>query len=401
MSDANASTQASDDFARYHRQMLLQGIGEAGQAKISQATALIIGCGALGTTSAQMLVRAGVGHVILVDRDVVEETNLQRQVLFDENDAAAATPKAIAAAQRLEAINHQVRITPIVEHVDPLNIETIAGVTDTPESQPVDVIVDGVDNFETRFLLNDVAVKYGIPYIYGGAVGTSGAAMTILPRTPDEQAPWEQVERDGTDQPTNFATPDLRDVFEEAPPPGLAPTCDTVGVLGPVVSLIANVQASEALKVITGNWSAVSRSMLSVDLWQNSFRQIDVSRFAESSSGICSKQRRFEYLEEGKGMSRTIKLCGRNAVQITRQPDRTGARQDRQENDASNLAIKQLANRLSQFGDVQSNPLMLRAHITVDSNPYEFTVFQDGRAIIRGTEDVPLAQRLYAQYIGN
>lgn len=362
--------------------MLLPGFGEEGQQKLLDATALIIGCGALGTVVANMLARAGVGHLVIVDRDYIEMTNLQRQVLFDEGDVEEGLPKAVAAQRKIARINSQVKVTAIVDDVNHTNIERLAGIGN-PDYGQVDVLIDGVDNFETRYLTNDVAVKHGIPYVYGGAVGTTGASFAILPHTapPGEvgDTPWEQA---------GYATPDLRDIFEQAPPPGLNPTCDTAGVLGPVVSIIANYQSAEAMKILTGNWPAVSTTMLNVDLWQNRFRQFNVMGAYEHSEGVCSKQRRFEYLE-GRFASSTTTLCGRNAVQLTQKltPD-------------AKLNFEEIAGRLRPHGDVKVNKFMLRADITDNGEPFELTLFTDGRAIIKGSKHPNVAKSIYAKYVG-
>ena len=367
------------DLARYHRQALLPGIGEEGQRRLLGSSALVLGCGALGSVIADALVRGGVGHTILVDRDFVELTNLQRQVLYDEADVAQALPKAIAAQRKLARINSTVRVTAHVEDVNAANIERLAGVVGGGE--PVGVIVDGLDNFETRYLANDVSVKHAIPYVYGGAVGTTGASFSVLPHSTPlgeiGKTPWEQV---------GLATPDLRDVFEHAPPPGSSPTCDTAGVLGPVVSIIGAYQAAEALKILLGQWDAVTRTMLHIDLWNNTFRQFRIERAYEAGEGICSKQRRFEYLDGTQG-SATTTLCGRDAVQIAPSGD-------------ASLSLPDLASRLESHGEVTLNPFMLRAHILDTDRAIELSVFRDGRAIIKGTRDPATARGLYARYIG-
>jgi molybdopterin/thiamine biosynthesis adenylyltransferase len=363
------------DLSRYHRQMLLPGFGEEGQRKLLNATALVVGCGALGTVIANMLARAGIGHLVIVDRDFIELTNLQRQVLFDEDDVANAIPKAEAAKQKLAKINSQVRVTAVVDDVNHSNIERLAL---EAAGGPVDVIVDGVDNFETRYLANDVAVKHGIPYVYGGAVGTVGAAYPILPHTAGGDSVWEKAGK---------ATPCLRCIFEQAPPPGVNPTCDTAGVLGPVVSIISNFQVIEAIKILTGNFDALAPTMLHVDVWTNVMRQFKVARAYDVGDCVCCKQRKFEFLE-GKFASGTTTLCGRNAVQIT-QP----AGSDR-------LQFDEIAQRLRAHGSVSANKFMLRADITDNGQPYELTLFTDGRAIVKGTKHPNVAKSIYAKYVG-
>ncbi len=364
------------DLARYHRQMLLPGFGEEGQRKLLNATALVIGCGALGTVIANMLARAGVGHLVIVDRDFIEVTNLQRQVLFDEDDVANAIPKAEAARRKLAKINSQVRVTAIVDDVNHGNIERLAGINN-PDYGKVDILVDGVDNFETRYLANDVAVKHAIPYVYGGAVGTVGASYTILPHG-DGSSAWEKAGR---------ATPCLRCIFEQAPPPGVNPTCDTAGVIGPAVSIIANQQVSETLKILTGNLDAVNPTMLNIDLWANTWRQFKVAKAYDVGDCVCCKHRDFEFLD-GKFGSSTTTLCGRNAVQLS------------QKQVAGKLDFEEIASRLQAHGSVTANKFMLRAEITDNSQPYELTLFADGRAIVKGTKEATVAKSIYAKYVG-
>ncbi|HEX2138561.1 MAG TPA: HesA/MoeB/ThiF family protein, partial [Woeseiaceae bacterium] len=253
------------ELHRYHRQMLLPGFGEEGQKRLLSSTALILGCGALGSVAADLLARAGVGRLIIVDRDFVELTNLQRQVLFDENDVAQALPKAEAARRKIARINSQVEVTAIVDDIDHRNIERFAA--------EADVLVDGLDNFETRYLANDCAVKHAVPYVYGGAVGTTGASFAVLPHTSDRSAPWETG--------SGAATACLRCLFPEAPPPGTTPTCDTVGVLGSVVGIVAAFEAAETLKILTGNFAQVSETLLNIDLWSNTILPLKVANARE------------------------------------------------------------------------------------------------------------------------
>jgi len=357
-------------LARYHRQMLLPGFGEDGQLRLRQATAVLLGCGALGSVAADLLARAGVGHLVIIDRDFVELTNLQRQVLFDERDVAEGIPKAEAARRKLAGINSQVRITAVVDDINHGNIERLA--------QGADVLVDGLDNFETRYLANDVAVKQGIPYVYGAAVGTTGMAFTVLPHG-DGTRSWDRT--------GNFATPCLRCLFEEAPPPGTSPTCDTVGVISSAVGIIANFQVAETLKILTGNFDRVSRTLLSLDLWANEMMQLKVAKAREQGDCPCCKHRRFEYLDARMGSS-AASLCGRNAVQL------------RQRQGADAIDIAGLASRLRSHGEVSVNEFMLRANIVESDNAYELTVFPDGRAIIKGTDEPKVARGIYAKYVG-
>lgn len=391
MTDTLTAPEQQASLDRYHRQMLLPGFGEEGQRKLLNATALVVGCGALGTVIANMLARAGVGHLIIVDRDFIEMTNLQRQVLFDEDDVANGIPKAEAARQKIAKINSQVKVTAIVEDVNHSNIERLAGMLpsgavdpDSPVGGKVDIIVDGVDNFETRYLANDCAVKHGIPYVYGGAVGTIGASYPILPHTTEPASaggttPWEKAGK---------ATPCLRCIFEQAPPPGLNPTCDTAGVIGPAVSIIANFQVLETLKILTGNLDAVSPTMLNLDLWANTVRQFKVARAYDVGECTCCKKREFEFLD-GKFAAGTTTLCGRNAVQITQNLG-----------DKQKLDFDEIVKRLEAHGTVKANKFMLRADINDNGEPYELTLFTDGRAIVKGTQKASVAKSIYAKYVG-
>ncbi len=363
----------TDDFARYHRQTLLPGFGTDGQRRLGRSTVLVLGCGALGTVVADMLARAGVGRLVIVDRDFVELTNLQRQVLFDEADVAAALPKAEAARRKLARINSRIEVTAIVDDMNATNFARHA--------EGVDVIVDGLDNFETRYLANDYAVKHGVPYVYGGAVGTTGAAFAVLPHTEHGDAAWERGPGGSK------ATPCLKCLFEEAPPPGTMPTCDTVGVLGPAVAIVANFEAAEALKILTGNLDRVTRTMLSFDLWSNAFMQLKVARAYDDGDCSCCKHRRFDYLD-GRLGSGTTTLCGRDAVQLTHKQQ------------AEPLDLGEIANRLRAHGAVTANRFMLRATLADNGRDYELTLFTDGRAIVKGTREANVARSVYAKYVG-
>lgn len=362
----------SQDLARYQRQMLLAGIGEDGQRRLLAATVMVVGCGALGCVLADLLARAGVGHLVIADRDFIELSNLQRQVLFDERDVADAIPKAEAARRRLASINSGLRVTAIVDDINYSNIERYA--------RGVDLFVDGLDNIETRYLVNDLAVKSGRPYVYGAAVGTTGMTTAILPHTLEGDAAWEQ--------PQNFATPCFRCLFEEAPPPGSSATCDTVGVIGPAVGVIANFQAAEALKILTGSFDRVSRTLLTLDLWQNEIMQLKVDSAYAKGACPCCKQRQFDYLA-GRAGSSAATLCGRNAVQL----------RHHQQPDGADLVA--LAERLCKHGKVTSNEFMLRTEITDNAQHFELTLFNDGRAIVKGTSDASVARSVYAKYVGS
>lgn len=349
--------------------MLLPGFGAEGQRRLSDSRVVVLGCGALGTVAADLLARAGVGQLVIVDRDYIELTNLQRQTLFDEDDVAEALPKAIAAQRRLARINSEIAIT---AHVEDVNAENIARIV-----RGAHLIVDGLDNLDTRYLLNDCAVREGIPYLYAGAVGSHGLAMVVLPRSETGQHPWEGT-RPG-------ASPCLRCVFPE-PPATAMPTCDTVGVLAPLTSIMAGYQVSEGLKVLTGAYERVDRTLLNVDLSAHGFMHLDIVRETSSEGCICCDQRRFEFLEDGRG-SKTTALCGRDAVQIRAR-------------EGSDVPLAILAGRLRAHGDVIVNDFLLRATLQERGERYELTLFRDGRAIVKGTDDAGLARSIYAKYVG-
>jgi molybdopterin/thiamine biosynthesis adenylyltransferase len=348
----NSDDGSTPELNRYARQIRYPAFGEEGQRRLLASRVLVCGCGALGTVLANTLVRAGVGHVRIVDRDFIELNNLQRQVLFDEDDVAANLPKAIAAANKLRRINSQIEIEPIVADVDHTNIEQLC--------QGVDCIVDGTDNFEIRFLVNDVSLKHSIPWVYGGCLGCEGQSMTILPGE----------------------TPCLRCLMADTPPPGTTPTCDTAGILAPIINVIASIQASEAIKILSGHREDISRMLTIVELWDNRIRQVKVAGLRETVDCPACRRREFPWLAGQRG-SHTAVLCGRNAVQLTfpqRQP----------------LSLESLAAKLAGVGQITRNPFLLR--LAVDD--YLLTIFPDGRAIIGGTDDIATARTLYAKYIG-
>lgn len=361
--------------------MLLPGIGETGQRRLGESHALIVGCGALGSAIADSLCRAGVGQLTIVDRDVVEWTNLQRQSLFDEEDVRQGMPKAEAAKARLERVNSNITINAVVTDFNATNAERYGA--------NADLILDGLDNFETRYLLNDLAVTYGLPYVYGGAIGTTGMAMTILPH-PAAQRNQQQLKIQWNE---DQATACLRCLFPEAPPPGSTPTCDTAGVLGPVVNLIAAHQSAEAIKLMTGNIDAIDRTLLSVDVWNNTIRQFNVDRAADDAC-ICCGQGHFEYLT-GAAAGASTALCGRNAVQVTPSSDAMSAKLD----------LQSIQSRLNAHGEFTCNPFLLRGVLSAErgdnGDDVELTVFPDGRAIIKGTSEPDKARSIYAKYIGS
>ena len=339
---------------RYSRQMRFIGIGEKGQKKLRDSRVTLCGCGALGTVLANHLVRGGVGHVRIIDRDFIETHNLQRQVLFDENDVAANIPKAEAAARKLRAVNSAVTVEGVVADIDRTNILEL--------SKDADVILDGTDNLEIRYLINDVAVKLNKPWVYGGSIGSHGQTMTILPNQ----------------------TPCLRCVFEAAPNPGEVGTCETAGVLSPIVSIIASFQAAEAFKILTGQLDTINRELLYIDCWDNTTRRIKIAKLLGKVDCPCCQHKKFLWLEGDMG-SQTTSLCGRNAVQVSlRSP--------------SKLNFEEMSGHLKQMGGkVNFNRFMLKFEVET----YEFTVFPDGRAIIKGTDDTEKARVLYSKYVGN
>lgn len=357
---------------RYHRQALLRDIGAEGQERLRDSTVLLLGCGALGSVAADLLSRAGVGHLVIVDRDIVEETNLQRQLLFDEQDVAEGMPKAEAARRRIGETNSHVRVTAIVDDINHTNIARYA--------EGADLLLDGLDNLETRYLANDLAVRQGLPYVYGAAVGTTGMAFPVLPHH-DGDVAW------GTKGGTDYATPCFRCVFEEPPPPGTSPTCDTVGVLGSLITLIVSFQATEAVKILTGNFDRVCRKLFHVDVWTNQMYQLEVEASYEKGECPCCKGRRFDYLEGNAGSSAAV-LCGRDAVQL------------RPRQDAGPVDLGALARRLEGHGAVEVNDFLLRAHIADGNKPYEITLFPNGRAIIKGTHEPDTARGIYSKYVG-
>jgi adenylyltransferase/sulfurtransferase len=340
---------------RYSRQMRFAGIGEDGQRRISSSRVLLVGCGALGTVIADMLVRAGVGFLRIIDRDFVDLSNLQRQVLFDEHDVAEHLPKAIVAATKLGKINSQITIEPVVADVNPNNI---LGLMDG-----VDLILDGTDNFETRFLVNDAALERKLPWIYGGVVGSHGHTLPIFP---GESAC-------------------LRCIIEVPPDPGMTDTCDTAGVISPAVHVVASLQVAAALKILSGQRELVTPKLAVVDVWDGSFRQLDVSQLRPENQCPACVQGKRDWLQ-GKNTSQSVVLCGRNSVQITPGQPMT-------------LSLADLAKDWQPLGGVMQNPFLAR--LSVENPDYEITVFKDGRAIIQGTDDPTVARTLYARYVGN
>lgn len=347
---ANVRQSGTGGLERYSRQMLLPGWGKDGQIRLSEKSVTVIGCGALGSHIANHLARAGVGRLRLADRDFVEYSNLPRQALYSEADAASGLPKAVAATRRLRQVNSQVEIEPHVVDVNADTVEElIAG---------ADLVMDGADNFEVRYLVNEACVKHGIPWVYGGVLGTYGLTAAIVPGE----------------------TPCLTCLLGPMPPPGSVPTCETAGVLGPAAATIAALESVEGLKVLLDRSDALLRSLVVVDVWTGDFERIQTQR-SQTRCPVCDDGR-YELLDAEYG-SLTSVLCGRNAVQIRPRPVQ-----------ALNLAA--LARRLEGAGPVSANDYLLR----FEAEGCELTLFPDGRAIVKGTADPVRARALYARYIG-
>ncbi|HEY6660137.1 MAG TPA: ThiF family adenylyltransferase [Pyrinomonadaceae bacterium] len=335
---------------RYSRQILFNGIGEGGQRRLMAARVLIVGCGALGSAHAESLARAGVGHLRIVDRDFVEPSNLQRQTMFTENDAEKRLPKAIAASNHLRQINSEIEIEPYVTDVNYSNIEQLI--------DGCDVVIDGTDNFATRYLINDACVKHNVTWIYGAAVGSYGVTMTIRPHQ----------------------TACLRCLFEESPPAASAPTCDTSGVIMPIINIVSAVQVTETLKLLTERIEDLHGSLMQFDVWRNEWRRIGTGA-PRPDCPTCGLARYETLLRAAEGAA---VLCGRDAIQISpSQPTRVN--------------FSSLAERLRRLGEVKFNEYLLR----FKTGEFELTVFQDARSIIRGTDQIATARSLYAKYIGN
>ncbi|MDX6610848.1 MAG: molybdopterin-synthase adenylyltransferase [Blastocatellia bacterium] len=336
---------------RYSRQILFSGIGKQGQESLLQSRAVIIGCGALGSAQAEALARAGVGRLRIVDRDFVEASNLQRQTMFTEADAQDRLPKVIACANHIAGVNSEITTEPEIIDVNHSNVERLIA--------DCDVVLDGTDNFATRYLINDACVKHDQNWIYGAAVGSYGVTMTVRPHV----------------------TPCLRCIFAEPPPAASAPTCDTAGVIMPIISVVAAVQVSEAMKLLTGQTESLHGSLMQFDVWRNEWRRISIGAPAPDCP-TCAEGR-YETLEAEASEFAAV-LCGRDAVQISpAQPTKVN--------------LKALTERLRASGEVKGNDYLLR----FKTEGYELTIFQDARSIIRGTNDVATARTLYAKYIGN
>ena len=341
-------------LARYRKQILFSDIGETGQTSLRRSRVLQVGCGALGCVVTDQLVRAGIGALRIADRDFVELSNLQRQILFTEQDVVEHVPKAILAARRLAQVNSDVEIEPHVTDVDYRNIQSLA--------KGMDLILDGTDNFETRYLINDVSLELGIPWIFTGCTGSAGQVMPVFPGR----------------------SACLRCLIPDVPPPGSTETCDTAGVLGPAVGMVASLQASIALRILSGHAADVPLQLNVVDAWDGTMRSMDVSRLRiQSVCPACESGER-SFLD-GSAVSRSTVLCGRNAVQVS-------------PSGKLGVSLEELSHRLESAGSVTSNPFLIR--VVLEESAVEISVFPDGRAIIRGTEDPAVAKAVYSRYIG-
>lgn len=336
---------------RYSRQVLFPGIGKEGQAKISSKHVLIIGAGALGSGNAEILTRAGVGRLTIIDRDYVEASNLQRQQLYTEEDVAEKLPKAAAAEKRLKAINAAVEVRAIIGDATPELLEELV--------TGVDVMIDATDNFETRMAMNDAAQKYNVPWIYGACVGSFGMSFSIIPGK----------------------TPCLNCLLRTIPLQGM--TCDTGGIISPTVQMVVSHQAAEALKMLVEDWQAVRTSFVSFDLWRNQYTSMKMTKAKFAGCLSCGEERTYPYLDH-ENMTKTTVLCGRDTVQI-------------RPSTAAEISLERLAGQLSTLGyNVKGNPYLL----SVEMENERMVIFQDGRALIHGTKDLTHAKTVYQRILG-
>jgi molybdopterin/thiamine biosynthesis adenylyltransferase len=337
------------DLERYSRQTLLPEIGQEGQLKLLSSTVALVGCGALGTAIASGLARAGVGHIKIIDRDYIELTNLQRQMLFDEEDLEQGLPKAVAAAEKLRKVNSEIFLEPLVTDLNHFNVERVLS--------DVDLVLDGTDNFEARYLINDACIKHNLPWVYGAVIATHGVTMSIIPRR----------------------TACLRCLLPEQPPPGTVPTCDTVGVLGAAAIVIGALEITQALKLLLRGGEEFQNRLTQIDVWTGEWLQVQVERHPECPA--CQNGK-YEFLEAKEGTFVTD-MCGREAVQVSVRGN-------------AQISLPQLAERLKVAGTVRFNEFMLRCEL----EGYDIAVFPNGRAIIKGTTDEVEARAVYAKYIG-
>ncbi|WP_435923000.1 thiazole biosynthesis adenylyltransferase ThiF [Paenibacillus sp. DYY-L-2] len=350
--DTHGVRETEASTGRYSRQELFTPIGKTGQRRLSKKHVLIIGAGALGSANAENLVRAGIGRLTLIDRDYVDWSNLQRQQLYEEEDAKARLPKAVAAAQRLKAINSEVEITAHTLDAGVAELEELAG-------RDVDLIIDAADNFDVRMIINDVSQQTGIPWIYGACVGSYGLSYTILPGR----------------------TPCLNCLMESIPMGGV--TCDTVGVIQPAVQMVVAHQTAEALKLLAGDEGALRTKLVSFDLWKNQYSAIDVSSLRKSTCPSCGEQRTYPHLSY-ENQTKAAVLCGRDTVQI-----RPAQRETRE--------LEQIGQRLTSQGlRVERNPFLLSFSV----ERKRLVLFQDGRVFVHGCNDISEARTLYHRYLG-
>ena len=333
---------------RYSRQILFRGVGAEGQRRLAEARVAVVGCGATGSAVASLLARSGVGAIRIIDRDYVEPSNLQRQTLFDETDARESLPKAVAAARRIAAFNSQIVVEPQVADLTPDNVEVLL--------EGAGLILDGTDNFETRYLVNDFAVKQGVPWIYAAAVGSYGVTLNVVPGT----------------------TACLACVFPESPH-GTFETCETAGILNSAVNLVASIEATEAIKLLVGAMEKMRRTLLSFDVWTNERVEVQAAK-PRAGCRACGEHDFVHLAGEGRPH---ITLCGRNSVQIHERH--------------RPVDFGEMNERLKPHGVVRHNDFVLKFW----HEPYEMTVFPDGRAIIKGTTDTGVARSLYARYVGS
>jgi len=338
-------------FDRYSRQILFTPIGQTGQEKLSSKHVLIIGAGALGSSNAETMVRSGVGKVTIVDRDYVEFSNLQRQQLYTEDDVREKLPKAVAAEQRLQAINSEVEIRALVGDATPDMLEELA--------QDIDLILDSTDNFETRMAINDISQKFKIPWIYGACVGSYGMSFTIIPGK----------------------TPCLNCLLKRIPIQGM--TCDTGGIIAPAVQMAIAHQTAEALKILVEDWDSIRDTFVNFDLWRNQYTSMKMSKAKDEGCLSCGTERTYPYLSK-ENMTKTTVLCGRDTVQI-RPPHK------------QEIVLTDLGNQLMALGyKVKGNPYLL----SVETEDHRLVIFQDGRALIHGTKDLTHAKSIYQRLLG-
>lgn len=343
----------NEEYQRYRRQIAFAPIGMEGQGRLVNSTVAICGCGALGSNAANLLVRAGVGRVRIIDRDFVDLSNLQRQSLFDEADVEQSLPKAIAAKNRLQKINRQVQVDAIVADIDSSNI--------SEHLDRCDLIFDGTDNFQTRFLINDFALKTGTPWIFAGCLGADGQTMAIVPGQ----------------------TPCLKCLMPQGPPPAAAlPTCETGGILSTIIQSLVSIQVSQGLRILSGDAGGIKPVLTVLDLWNIQFRSVDLKNLLDNPCEVCRGEE-FQWLDS-KREQKTAVLCGRNSVQVSPEIPMT-------------ISLADLSEKLSDLGEVQQNRFLLR--FSVDD--FVMTLFPDGRCILTGTEDPSVARSVYAKYIGS